>query len=526
MNTLKKHYSTFRALFILLGVLTLANTFASADTITRGPYLQLDSFDSLTVRWITDTATNSRVWYSTDPANLNLIQDDTTVTTDHSVTLTGLDTNTQYYYKVGTTSTVLSDRFKMVTIPDNGHPDPMRFWVLGDSGNNSKLFEKVVKNYVKPADFVPPDLIVLLGDNAYESGSDAEYQQQFFDITGSLLTSSFSVSALGEHDTAGSNNPPPSLPYFQIFDLPSGSDAGGKASGTEKYYSFNFGNSHWVVLDSQASNRSLSGPMLTWLEQDLTDNHRPWLIALWHHSPYSAGNHDSDTEVEMTEMRENANQVLESHGADLVLGAHSNTYERSFLIDGHYGTSDTFVSSMVIDHGDGRINGDGAYTKAADTTDTGTVYVVMGSSGGKTKGKLPLNYPAMITSSKKPGSVAIDLNCAQLDVNFLAKNGKAKDNFTIIKSNIKPTAVITSPAEGATFNAGSNITFNADANDPDTRIRKVHIMSGTFNVGQDFSPPYSVTWNNVPAGSYTITAVAEDELCGNGVSAPIHITVH
>lgn len=526
MNTLKKYDSTLRALLVLFGVLTLANTIASADTITRGPYLQLDSFNSMTVRWVTDTAGNSRVWYSTDPANLNLIQDNSAVTTDHSVTVTGLDTNTQYYYKVGTTSTVLSERFKMVTIPDNGHPLAMRFWVLGDSGNNSKLFDKVVKNYLKPANFVQPSLIVLLGDSAYETGTDAEYQQKFFDITGSLLNTSFSVSALGEHDTAGSNNPPPSLPYFNIFDLPSGSEAGGRASGTEKFYSFNFGNSHWVVLDSQASDRSLSGPMLTWLEQDLTDNHRPWLIALWHHSPYSAGNHDSDTEVEMTEMRENANKVLESHGVDLVLGAHSNTYERSFLIDGHYGTSDTFVSSMVIDQGDGRINGDGAYRKQADTTDTGTVYVVMGSSGTKTKGHLPLNYPAMIASSKKPGSVAIDLNCAQMNVSFLAKNGKSKDNFTMIKDNIKPTATITSPADGATFSAGSDITFNANANDPDTRLRKVRIMVNNINVGQDFSPPYSITWNNVPAGSYTITAVAEDELCGNGVSTAIHITVN
>ena len=52
---------------------------------------------------------------------------------------------------------------------------------------------------------------------------------------------------------------------------------------------------------------------------------------------------------------------------DLVLTGHSHSYERSFLIDGHYGTSSTFTASMKIDGGDGRIDGDGEYQKPEGT---------------------------------------------------------------------------------------------------------------------------------------------------------------
>src|SRR5262245_61742531 len=77
--------------------------FASAATanIVRGPYLQMDGPNKMIVRWRTDIATDSRVSYSTDPANQNLVKDDAAVVTEHIVTVTGLSSNTKYYYKVG-----------------------------------------------------------------------------------------------------------------------------------------------------------------------------------------------------------------------------------------------------------------------------------------------------------------------------------------------------------------------------------------------------------------------------------------
>ena len=64
-------------------------------------------------------------------------------------------------------------------------------------------------------------------------------------------------------------------------------------------------------------------------------------------------------------MRESLLPILEDFGVDLVLTGHSHSYERSFLIDGHYGTSGTLVPSMILDSGDGRPTGTGAYEKAS-----------------------------------------------------------------------------------------------------------------------------------------------------------------
>ena len=94
--------------------------------------------------------------------------------------------------------------------------------------------------------------------------------------------------------------------------------------------------------------------MMTWLAADLADTTANWIVAFFHHPPYTKGSHDSDTDVELVEMRENALPILEQGGVDLVLTGHSHSYERSFLIDGHYGVSSTFTAAMKKDAGSGR----------------------------------------------------------------------------------------------------------------------------------------------------------------------------
>ena len=135
----------------------------------------------------------------------------------------------------------------------------------------------------------------------------------------------------------------------------------------EAYYSFDWGNVHFVALDSLASDRSPGGPMLSWLAADLAATEQDWVIAYFYHPPYSKGRGDSDDPTAMggrlREMRENALPVLETGGADLVLASASRAYERSYLIDSHYGASDSLEGSMVVDPGDGRFPGDGPYAR-------------------------------------------------------------------------------------------------------------------------------------------------------------------
>ena len=176
----------------------------------------------------------------------------------------------------------------------------------------------------------------------------------------------------------------------------------------------------------------LKSTRMTWLEADLHATDQEWIIAFWHHPPYTKGTHNSDnindSSGRMQDMREIALPILESNRVDLVLSGHSHVYERSYCIRGHYGYSPSFdTNTMVVDGGDGREDGSDAYGAAAPT---GTVYTVCGCSGARGSGSL--NHPAMFASMSLNGSVVIDVEGKHLRARFLDDAGRIRDHFTIV----------------------------------------------------------------------------------------------
>ena len=521
-----------RQLYFAFSVaLLLMSSSAFAITVTRGPYFQLMRPHTAYVRYTTDTPCDTVVTYRKSGSTTVLTKTDSTQVTDHQIQLTGMNTFVKYIYTIGTsTATLLSgSSYFLFTSPDDAHPGVrMRFWALGDSGTGDSNAIAVRDAFVNYMGANLTGMILMLGNNALPDGSSGAYQSKMFDIYKTQFKNAPLFTALGEADTNDSTNPPPSLPYFGMFTLPTGTEGGGVASGTEKYYSFNYGTVHFVVLDSQASDRSVNGPMMTWLRNDLNANLAPWLIAMFHHAPYSKGNHDSDSETAMTEMRQNALPILESHGVDLVLGAHSNSYERSFFINGHYGTSDTLQPSMILNGGDGRRGsqgGDGVYRKAVHAANAGAVYAVIGSSGQVVSG--PLNHPAMYTGLARLGSMEFEVYNNMLDGYFIQSDGTIGDFFEITKTNVPGQVHMTAPADGSTFPKNSQITLTADATDPDTRIHRVmfFINGVQLDKNRDFVAPYAYTWNAWKAGTYTIVAKSLDELGALITSAPITVTI-
>jgi hypothetical protein len=401
--------------------------------ITRGPYLQLGTPTSVVVRWRTDVAGNSRVQLGGSPGALTMTFDDPLVTTEHEVTLTGLTPDTQYFYAVGSTNATLAGgntNFYFITSPPNGTPAPTRIWVLGDAGTRTSSQRAVRDAFSSANGGRHTDLWLMLGDNAYENGTDAEFQGAVFDMYPQTLRTSVLWPTLGNHDTGGTTSFVDTYPYFRMFTLPKNGEAGGIASGTEHYYSFDFGNVHFICLDSQTANRATNAPMATWAAADIAATTAQWIIAFWHHPPYSKGSHDSDVETQSLQMRRNFLPILEAGGVDLVLSGHSHSYERSFLIDGHYGTSSTLTSAMIKDGGSGR--DPNPYTKPeGNGGPQGTVYTVAGASGKLSGGAL--NHPAMYLSLNVLGSLVIDVMTNRMDVSYLDSVGTVRDTFTIQK---------------------------------------------------------------------------------------------
>ncbi len=415
----------------------LAASHALAAELVRGPYLQVGRPSGVTVRWRTDVATDSRVQWGTSWTTLDQSLEANGPKTEHELTLDGLVAGTTYYYSVGSTTETLAGgdadhRFRTSPLP--GSTGPTRVWIIGDSGQPGPNAQAVRDAYLAYPGADDTDVWLMLGDNAYNNGTDAEYQAGLFDMFPTILRHTVLWPTRGNHDVlfGGQNND-----YYDFFTLPQGGEAGGLPSGSEAYWSFDYANIHFVCLDSEGSDRSVAGDMLTWLELDLAANAKTWIIAFFHHPVYSKGSHDSDNPADsggrMRDMRENALPILEEGGVDLVLGGHSHSYERSMLIDGHYGLSTTFAPSMIVDGGDGDVLGDGAYTKpgATPAPHEGAVYAVAGS-GSKTGGG-PLNHPVMVTSLNVYGSMVLDVSATTLDAIFLRSTGGVLDRFRIEK---------------------------------------------------------------------------------------------
>ena len=435
--------------------LLLAIPTAGAQTLLRGPYLQSGTPSSVIVKWRTNISTDSVVRYGLDPASLTLSESNPGPTSEHTVTLTGLSADTKYYYSVGTSSTTLaggdSSHF-VVTSPPSGTAKATRVWVIGDSGTADASARAVRDAFINFTGTQDPDLWIMLGDNAYNDGTDAEYQDAVFDIDmyAQLLAKTVVWPTLGNHDGHTADSASQSGPYYDIFSLPRNGEAGGVPSGTEAYYSFDYGNIHFICLESYETDRSSSGAMMTWLQVDLQANDKEWIIAFWHHPPYTKGSHNSDTEGNLIDMRQNALPILEQYGVDLVLSGHSHSYERSYLVDGHYGASSTFTEAMKVDPGDGSETGGGAYQKPeiVNAPHAGAVYAVAGSSGKTSSGSL--DHPVMVVSMSVLGSMILDINGNRLDAKFLDNNENVLDDFTVLKGpDTTPPQISSVEAAGA-----------------------------------------------------------------------------
>lgn len=290
---------------------------------------------------------------------------------------------------------------------------------------------------------------ILLGDNAYSDGTDAEFQAKFFNIYKDDLLKKYPLfPSPGNHDyhdleSAGKSDQY-KMAYFQQFTVPQKGEAGGVASNNPAYYSFDLGNIHFISLDSYGKDEKdmrmyeSTSAQMEWVKKDLEANkNKEWIVAYWHHPPYTMGSHDSDAESLLVNIREQFNKVIEEYGVDLVLCGHSHVYERTKLLKGHYGMEATFdPKKHQLSSSSGLYDGskDSApYLKKSSDPD-GTVYVVSGSAGqlGGAENGYPHN--AMYYSNNEVGgALMLEVTGNKMEVKWVCSDGKIRDRFTMMK---------------------------------------------------------------------------------------------
>ncbi len=442
MPTIAFRFHNILFVFCVLFIKTQSQSIA----VSRGPYLNQATPSSVIIKWRTNQSTTSQVWFGTSLNSLNSFSFSASNNTNHEIKISGLQPATKYYYMIGNTTGTLSSKnqhqyFK--TSPVTGSKGKYNFWVIGDAGTGSNNQINAKNAFVSYTDSSHIDGWLWLGDNAYDGGFDSEYQNFVFaqNIYANELKRVVTWPAIGNHDYNHFIPFSPSPAYFDIFSLPTNGEAGGVASGTEKYYSYNYGNIHFIALDSYGTGRGSNDAMATWLQSDLTANTLPWVIAYWHHPPYTKGSHNSDNsnflDGELVDMRQNILPILENGGVDLVLNGHSHCYERSFLIDSHYGYSSQLNSTMIKDNGSGSYPNACPYQKQTiiNKAHKGTIYAVVGCSGKTSGTSSGWPHPIMYSyTNNLYGSMLLQIEDNRLDAKFITSTNQVYDSFTIIKN--------------------------------------------------------------------------------------------
>ena len=247
----------------LLLIIAGAASLAAGEKIVGGPVTVNVTASTATVVWVTES---DQVTLRGPAGAAARVSPSLRV---EKTTLAGLQPNTQYAYDVGGDGGVTGS-FKT---PPNGDA-PFQFVVFGDTRTRHDVHRRVIGAVLKHG---VPDFVLHTGD-LVANGDETSLWPVFFDIEKDLLRQAAFFPALGNHERN-------SRDFYDIFQI------------TTPYYSFNWGNAHFIILNSDIGNVAKSkfvrdtywAEQTRWLEEDLADSQKAdYRFVVAHHPPFSA----------------------------------------------------------------------------------------------------------------------------------------------------------------------------------------------------------------------------------------------
>jgi len=289
--------------------------------LTRAPYLQSLTPTSVYIVWNTDKASSTILEYrwATGTGKAATAQIKSLAygkkVGRHAVKLEGLQPNTAYYYTAGSNGRALySSSFKTADTDTQTYS----FAVWGDSGAGSTAQKKLAAQIERAR----PDFLVHTGDLIYDKGEQKNYNPYFFNVYRKTLARVPFYGSLGNHDVQTKDG----QPFLDNFILP----RNGPAKVTpERNYSFDYGSAHFVVIDTNQSEKFLRETVAPWVERDMKASQKAWKFAVFHHPPYSSGDHGDDARVLRALVPTFSKLKL-----DAVFNGHDHHYERFKKING------------------------------------------------------------------------------------------------------------------------------------------------------------------------------------------------
>lgn len=168
--------------FLFLVLLVCLKSKAQDLQILRGPYLNMATQSSIILRLKTNVSGQVSINYGENPSDKNLAISKFSDNQSYVFDIKDLKPDTKYYYEINSKSKVLlkgdSLYFKTQPLPDS--KQKLRFIAYGDCGTQTPEQKKVAMATKRYSKDTPIDGMLLLGDNAYCCGTDAQYQGGFF----------------------------------------------------------------------------------------------------------------------------------------------------------------------------------------------------------------------------------------------------------------------------------------------------------------------------------------------------------
>lgn len=316
-----------------------------------------------------------------------------------------------------------------------------------------------------------PDFVVIPGDIVYSRGRIAEYREKYWPVYNAdeaspavgapLLRSTLSIAAPGNHDIATTDleKYPDGLAYFLYWSQPLNGPTGASESslifplagsvanrqaflqgaGTSyprmANFSFDYGNAHWTVIDSNPYFGPPGAELTAWVERDLAAaREATWRFVVFHHPGFNSAKSHFDQQ----QMRLMA-PVLEAGKADIVFNGHVHNYQRSYPL--------RFVPDLIpasqprrtVERISGRWTLDKSFDGQTQTRPNGVIYLITGAGGAKLYNPEQQDTPGSWQEfthkyvAKVHSLTVVDVQGPSLTVRQVSADGEELDRFHVTK---------------------------------------------------------------------------------------------
>jgi len=486
---MKKYWYTFPTILLMLLAVELCPALASLpdgeQSFIVKPYLQLGNHptleqeENLDLLWITDSNQDGWELFTKEHNKSQWLQQKAPqkVVLSYSVPdklyiwdnpISGLAPGEAFQYKLTKNG---NEVFHGSGVARKNSEQSYHCVLFGDTGADTLSEKKIVyQTYLKK-----PDFLIVLGDIAYSYGRLSEYIQKFFPIFGNskaseqfgapLLQSTVTLPVIGNHDIAYGDSKAginfdklrDALAFYEVWSAPLNGplknrnehniprlmgdeesidrylQTAGNRYPTMSNYSFDYGNSHWLILDANPYMSWTNQKLRDWVRTDLESNKaKTWRFVCFHQPGFSID------KVHNTEQRMRLlSDIFQECGVDIVFSGHAHNYQKSYPMLFH----PKMKSGIPIMNSDGTLDGSFVLDKKFDgktnTHPNGVIYIVSGAGGAALYGSMQNPDPAGFTdkfNSSTHSLTLCDVNQNKLTLSQISEDGKVLDSFKIEKT--------------------------------------------------------------------------------------------